>query len=199
MMNWINEFYLMNKDQRVLTFRMEKNEFDEVTFKEVKEEKGKDFIETPRPIGFKDIQLWLAGRQAPKHRAHIAELLRQCGCYNLDGYLRITHALTLNDTFWVKPTDSTLKWDQVSLYSNEFDETIARIAFEGGMYGKQFSSTSPEFGTDGAYAKCWIRKGSDILLLKQGSDGARNTGLEPYSEYYSSQISKQICEGIRGI
>ena len=103
MMNWINEFYLMNKDQRVLTFRMEKNEFDEVTFKEVKEEKGKDFIETPRPIGFKDIQLWLAGRQAPKHRAHIAELLRQCGCYNLDGYLRITHALTLNDTFWVKP------------------------------------------------------------------------------------------------
>lgn len=71
MMNWINEFYLMNKDQRVLTFRMEKNEFDEVTFKEVKEEKGKDFIETPRPIGFKDIQLWLAGRQAPKHRAHI--------------------------------------------------------------------------------------------------------------------------------
>ena len=45
MMNWINEFYLMNKDQRVLTFRMEKNEFDEVTFKEVKEEKGKDFIE----------------------------------------------------------------------------------------------------------------------------------------------------------
>lgn len=194
MMNWINEFYLMNKDQRVLTFRMEKNEFDEVTFKEVKEEKGKDFIETPRPIGFKDIQLWLAGRQAPKHRAHIAELLRQCGCYNLDGYLRVTHALTLNDTFWVKPADSTLKWDHVSLYSNEFDETIARIAFEGGMYGKQFSSTSPEFGTDGAYAKCWIRKGSDILLLKQGSDGARNTGLEPYSEYYSSQISKQICE-----
>lgn len=51
MMNWINEFYLMNKDQRVLTFRMEKNEFDEVTFKEVKEEKGKDFIETPRPTG----------------------------------------------------------------------------------------------------------------------------------------------------
>ena len=35
MMNWINEFYLMNKDQRVLTFRMEKNEFDEVTFKAV--------------------------------------------------------------------------------------------------------------------------------------------------------------------
>ena len=74
------------------------------------------------------------------------DVYKRQGCYNLDGYLRITHALTLNDTFWVKPTDSTLKWDQVSLYSNEFDETIARIAFEGGMYGKQFSSTSPEFG-----------------------------------------------------
>jgi len=123
MMNWINEFYLMNKDQRVLTFRMEKNEFDEVTFKEVKEEKGKDFIETPRPIGFKDIQLWLAGRQAPKHRAHIAELLRQCGCYNLDGYLRITHALTLNDTFWVKPTDSTLK----DVCADKYSKSVWRI------------------------------------------------------------------------
>lgn len=192
-MNLLNDFYLMNKDRIVLTFHMWKNEFDEVKFEQVTND---NFVDSSMavPVGFTDIQMWLSGRQAPKHRAHIAELLRQCGCYNLDGYIRVTHALTLNDTFWVKPVDSNLQWDQVSLYSNEFDETIARIAFEGGMYGQQFSSTSPEFGTDGAYAKCWIRKGKTIQLLKQGSEGARNAGLEPYSEYYASQISKEICE-----
>lgn len=189
-MNWLDEFYLMNKDRKVLTFRMGKDEFDEIKCELVNTQ---SFAGENLPVGFTDIQSWLQGRQAPKHRAHIAELLRQCGCYNLDGYIRITHALTLNDTFWVKPVNSDLQWKQVSLYSNEFDETIARIAFEGGMYGEQFSTTSPEFGTDGAYAKCWIRKNKGICLLKQGSDGARNTGLEPYSEYYSAQISKRIC------
>ncbi len=190
-MNWLDDFYLMNKDRTVLTFRMGKNEFDEIKCELVRTQ---SFAED-EPVGFRDIQSWLQGRQAPKHRAHIAELLRQCGCYNLDGYIRVTHALTLNDTFWVKPVNSDLQWDQVSLYSNEFDETIARIAFEGGMYGEQFSTTSPEFGTDGAYAKCWIRERENkgICLLKQGSEGARNTGLEPYSEYYSAQISKRIC------
>lgn len=189
-MSWLNEFYLMNKDQKVLKFRMSEDEFGEISFSTADRD---IFAADLMPIGFQDIQHWLQGRQAPKHRVHIAELLRQCGCYNLDGYIRVTHALTLNDTFWVKPVDSNLLWKQVSLYSNEFDETIARIAFEGGMYGEQFSSTSPEFGTDGAYAKCWIRKDQDICLLKQGSEGARNTGLEPYSEYYASQISEKIC------
>ena len=60
-----------------------------------------------------------------------------CGCYNLDGFIRVTHALSLNDTFWIKTVDSKLQWKNVSLYENQFDETIAKIAFEGGLYGKE--------------------------------------------------------------
>ncbi len=188
-MSWHDIFYLMNKDEIILNFEMKKDGFGEVSFTVLEE-----ICAEHKPIGFTDINSWIQGRQAPKHRVHIAKLLRQCGCYDLDGYVRITHALTLNDTFWVKPVNSSLKWNDVSLYANQFDETIARIAFEGGMYGEQFSSTSPEFGTDGAYAKCWVRKGDVIYLLKQGSEGARNTGMEPYSEYYASQISNIICK-----
>ena len=182
-----NRFYLMNKDTKVAIFESTRNEFKEVQFRTI-EQYGR------LPIGINNIQTWIENRKAPKHRAHIEELLRSIGCYDLDGYIRITHALNLNDTFWVKPVDSDLEWNKVSLFQNKFDETIAHIAFEGGMYGEQFTTTSPEFGTDGAFAKCWIQdQDNHIYLLKRGSSGARNTGLEPYSEMYTSQLAEIIC------
>lgn len=181
-----NEFYLMNKNRIVARFESCRNQYREVSFR-LKKQEGQF------PIGFTDLGQWLENRQAPKHRAHIESLLRSIGCNDLDGYIRITHALTLNDSFWAKPITSELKWEEVSLFQNEFDSTIAHIAFEGGLYGEQFTTTSPEFGTDGAFAKCWIREKDGIYLLKRGSTGARNSGLEPYSEMYTSQIAEKIC------
>lgn len=166
-----NTFFLMNKDQKLLTFQVHRSELGTLKFEEISREGG-----TLLPIGFSDIQSWIAHRQAPKHRAHIEKLLRMCGCYDLEGYIRVTYALNLNDTFWICPATSDLTWERVSLFQNDFDETIARLAFEGGLYGESFSNTSPEFGTSGSFAKCWIREKGEIYLMKQGSEGARNSG-----------------------
>lgn len=76
----------------------------------------------------------------------------------------------------------------MSLYTHPFNEVIAKTAFEGGLHGRQLSTTSPEYGTDGSFAKCWIREGGQIRLLKRGSSGAGNAGLEPYSEFYAGQL-----------
>lgn len=181
-----NDFYLMNKDKKVLTFHIESRE--DLDIYEIERE-----TDVTLPVGYTDIETWLGRRQAPKHREHIEKLLRSCGCYNLDGFVRVTYALSLNDTFWVRPVNSDLTWDKVSLYRNDFDETIARLAFEGGLYGEQFTSTSPEFGTSGSFAKCWVRQKEDIYLLKQGTDGYVNAGMEPYSEMYASEIAGIIC------
>lgn len=69
---------------------------------------------------------------------------------------------------------------EVSLFRNPFNEVIAHTAFDGGMYGDNLSTPSPEYGTDGTFAKCWIRENDEIKMLKHGSSGARNAGLEPY-------------------
>lgn len=173
-----DEFYLMNKDKKVLSFRISSG-FETVGF----------HGESRLPLGFGDVRSWLEGRKAPKHRAHIERLIRQCGCETVEGFARTTHALSLNDTFWVKPVGSPLLWREVSLYENDFDRVIAHIAFEGGMYGERFSSTTPELTTDGSYAKCWIRVGDAVFLKKTGSRGAVNAGLEPYSEAMASQLA----------
>lgn len=81
----------------------------------------------------------------------------------------------------------------VSLFQNPFDDIVARIAFEGGMYGEHFSTASPEFSTDGTFAKCWTRLNNQIFLMKRGSEGGVNAGLEPYSEMYASQLAAVFC------
>lgn len=188
----MNERYcLMNKDKMLLTFSCTSGALGSILLKEESRSVSDDEL----PIGFSSIHTWVQQRQAPKHREHIAELMRQCGCSRIDGFLKITHVLSLNDTFWVKQADSSFAWADVSLYQNPFNETIAKIAFEGGSYGEQFSTTSPEFETSGAYAKCWVREeDGDIFLYKRGSTEGRNTGLEPFSEAYVAEIASRICK-----
>ena len=184
-------YQLMNKDRAVLTF-----EADEVmdSFRIVG---GGDRGQAPLPLGFTDMGSFLEGRRAPKHRAHIARLLTLCQCNTLCGYLEVTRALSLNDTFWCKPAsgDSAvgdLTWADVSLYENPFDDVVARLAFEGGLYGELLSTTSPEFGTDGSFAKCWIRRDGDILLLKGGHREWEDASYEPWSEAMAYQVARAL-------
>ena len=89
--------------------------------------------------------------------------------------------------------------EQVSLYTNDFTDVVAKTAFSNGLQGLKLSSTSPEFTSEGSFAKCWIRyKMGRIQLYKKGSEGFANAGLEPYSEYYASQLSDLICRSVLG-
>lgn len=177
-------YELMNKDVKIAAFVIN-DAFSSVTI-------TKQFVELP--FWIHNFGAFVQNRQAPKHRENIAQLLRMSGCDTLRGFLNITHALSLVDTFWVRPVDSTLSWRDVSLYTHEFNEVVAKTAFEGGLHGRGLSTTSPEYGTDGSFAKCWIREEGMIKMLKRGSSGASNAGMEPYSEYYAAQLVSALTD-----
>ena len=178
------KFLLLNKDEVLASFHVDAK-FDSVVIDKV-------YWSVPSWVG--DLRLFITNRRAPKQRENIAELLKLSGCDTILGYLQISHALSLIDTFWVKPFDSDLQWKDVSLYTHEFNEVIAKTAFEGGLHGMGLSTTSPEYGTDGSFAKCWVRENEEIKMLKRGSSGARNAGLEPYSEFYATQVIKAFTK-----
>lgn len=140
---------------------------------------------------FGDISSFIRNRRVPKGRENIGSLLRASGCDTLQGFLDVSYALSLVDTFWVKSADSKLAWDDVSLYNHVFNENVATAALTGELNGV-LSTTSPEYGTDGSFAKCWIREDNQIKMLKRGSSGASNAGLEPYSEFYSSEVASHF-------
>lgn len=80
-----------------------------------------------------------------------------------------------------------------NLYHNSFNTNIASIAFTGyGSYTRTSFKSSPEFTTNGMLAKSWRRIKNNIFLYKSGTEGFANSGLEPYSEYYASQIAKTM-------
>lgn len=176
-------YLLLNKDSVWLEFQCVQNEYLETTAQEAV------WHTEQRPFGYTNLTDFLERRKAPKHRAHIAELLREYGCETLEGYLNVAHALSLNDTFWVKPAESPLTWEEVSLYRNPFNAVISEAAFDGSLSSSGLSSTSPEFSTDGQYAKCWIREADTIWLYKTGG----LFGMEPVSEFLASQLASVFC------
>lgn len=180
------EYYLMNKDTKLMKFSIDGEGVMEQC----------SVIEqyTDLPIWLPDIDTWISKRSAAKHRKHVQSILDMMGGRTLSGFIGLTHCLSLNDTLWVKSALENINWDSVSLYSNDFDEVVSKLSFDGnGLCGMKFSITSPELTTDGAFDKCWVKE-DDIYLIKAGSTGASNAGREPYSEVLASQVYTCLCE-----
>lgn len=170
-------FYLMNKDVIVAVFEKENGKWKLLR------------QNAELPLGRFELNEWIADRKAYKHNHHLRQLMIDCGCETTEGFVKITHAASINDSFWMKAEGENVTWSDVSFYRNDFNETISRLAFEGlGLYGLQMSSTSPELTTDGSFRKCWKKEDGEIYLYKRGISGAYNAGLEPYCEVLASEI-----------
>lgn len=181
-------YYLLNKDRVVAEFEIKKDPFGD--------EYKLNILDKERlPIGFRDIQSWIDNRKGSKHNQHLKKIMAMCNCENTEGFIKVTHSASINDTFWIKSDTENISWEDVSLYQNDFNETISKLAFEGiGLYGIEFSSMVPELSTEGSFRKCWRREADGIFLYKRGQDGAFNAGLEPYCEIMSSEIASKFCK-----
>ena len=178
-------YYLMNKDQKLLSFCVEKKIGSEICVQK------KSYTDL-RPKGFLDINDWIGQRNYAKQKDHLQKWLTAWHMDTVQGFIDVTHCLGLNDTLWVKAEDSDLTWDTVNLYENEFSDVVEHTAFDKGLQGLKLQTTSPEFTSEGTFAKCWKRRNGTIDLIKKGSEGFANAGLEPYSEYYASQIAGKL-------
>lgn len=142
-------------------------------------------------IGCSSIEYWIIQRKPYVKRKQICNMLAKLGINNLYGYFNTTYGLTLTDALWIKPDNqSKLTWEKVNLYQNKFNKAVAHFAFDGS--GVVSKTTSPEYSTDGALAKCWHRYNNQVYLYKRGSEGASNCGREPYSEVYATQLLDAI-------
>ena len=141
---------------------------------------------------------WLFHRTVPKHRHYIQMMLGNLGITRMSTHaiIEMCKGLSLNDVYWVTPDSFTGEWKDHNLYTNPFSKTLAVMAFTGGYPGEfnvqKDITISPEFTTNGMLAKCWRRIGDDVVLYKSGTEGAANTGFEPYSEYYAAQIAETM-------
>lgn len=138
---------------------------------------------------------WLQRRVIPKNRAYVAEILKTFGLSVNDtkGIIDVCKGLSLNDSYWVVPQDFTGTFAQYNLYENRFSEILSLVAYTGIGQSDAAFTTSPELTTNGMLPKAWrFIEGEGIYLYKGGTFGAANTGNEPYSEFYASQVAQAM-------
>lgn len=135
---------------------------------------------------------WLVRRVIPKNRTFVEEILHTFGLTTNDtkGIIDVCKGLSLNDSYWIVPEGFAGRFSEFNLYENRFSEILSLVAYTGVTQSDAAFSTSPEFTTDGMLPKAWrFIKGEGIFLYKGGTSGFANTGKEPYSEFYASQVA----------
>lgn len=198
------QYVLKNKDKVVLEFEVE-------TIKHIERgvEISKDMIKNIQlfnislaPINLdinnpsESLESFIKHRKAPSHRQYVQKIIASYsrGEERLMDYIDVSFGLSLNDSYWIIPSDKDYKWRDFNLYQHAFNEALELIAFGIGISKISGITLSPEYTTNGMLKKCWHKENNKIFLYKGGSpesdDGEEYGGKEAYSEYYMTQIAE---------
>ena len=194
-MNYILKYF----DKNLIKFRFDLSPYNGTSINIIEiYTQHKTFFPLNLELEDKALLRWIKNRTIPKNRAFIHKILMELEL-NLDdinGIIDISKSLSLNDCYWIVKEDFLGKFIDYNLYDNNFNKTLALVAYTGyATLKKQEFISSPEFTTNGILAKAWRKKpqgNRGIFLYKSGSSGFANSGLEPYSEFYASQIALKM-------
>lgn len=138
----------------------------------------------------KAMENWIEKRKAPSNRQFIEKIKATYKDDSLMSTVNISFGLSLNDTYWIVPSDKELKWKNFNLYDNKFDNALELVAFLGYSHKVSGFTSSPEYTTNGMLKKTWHRdENNNIELLKGRGTAYANGGKEAYAEYYMAQIA----------
>ena len=135
---------------------------------------------------------WINRRKAPKNRQFVEKILSAFDdSDNPMKYVDVSHALSLNDAYWITNDIMEYKWDELNLYSHPFDEALSYVAFTG--YSQKVSGllSSPEITSSGMLKKCWSNREDGIYLLKGDDVFQSNDGRSQAThEFYAAQVAE---------
>lgn len=205
------KYLLKNKDKVILEFEVKEiqSKFELygddtqrfITRKVISNVEILDSTLIPKSINVNNIDKSLTNfikhRKVPSNRAFVNDILKTLNAVDSDdnfmAYVDISLALSLNDSFWIVPSDKDYKWKDYNLYDNKFDEALSLVAFSGGSHKISGITSSPEYTTNGMLKKCWHRDDGQIYLYKGSTENSYNSnGIEAYSEYYMAQIAEMM-------
>ncbi|MDR0949335.1 MAG: hypothetical protein LBM69_07465 [Lachnospiraceae bacterium] len=93
--------------------------------------------------------------------------------------------LTLKDDYWVKWEGETIQYSAVDLKHQSLSKVMTQISLKGASFTIQGRIEPQDIGTQGSYAKSWVREEDGIYLYKAGT---RDNGYESLVEVSVSNI-----------
>ena len=189
-----NEIYSLKLyDEELLRFSLKRGIGLEAKIISVNEER-KYLLPSDLKLTSEGLFKWLDRRIIPSNREFVGEILSSMRLERGDvkGIIDVCKGLSLNDSYWVVPADSDLKFDKYNLYENDFAEILALVAYTGRPYSDNKLVSSPEFTTNGVLRKAWRKIDGSIWLYKGGTQDFANAGNEPFCEFYACQIAEAM-------
>lgn len=135
------------------------------------------------------LNTWWTGRAIPASRDRIRDALRELELASTQLLLDKCLGLSLSDQYWICPTSSGVRWEEVNFFQNAFSDDVGNILLGRGSSSGRVSLMSPDNTSDGWLKKKWAILDERRCLMKGGS-GA--TQQEPYNEVLASSVMERL-------
>lgn len=129
---------------------------------------------------------WWRGRGIPQTRDGLAGLLDEAGVALPQELIQRNLGLSLSDQYWIRPTGSLVRWEDINFFNNSF-ERVSLATAEFTPQAKHVQA-KPDNTSDGNLQKHWICREGTRMLMKGGT----HYGQEPYNEVVATALHKRL-------
>lgn len=127
---------------------------------------------------FDKIKKWWTMRSVPASRHAMQEMLRNAGYENPGSYLAKNLAVSISDTYWIRPLRENLTYQDVKFY-NLADYTGGKVPYHNA------TSYDPNASLGGQMEKYWDLTGDIPILVKECS---QYFGQQSVNEVFATHI-----------
>lgn len=132
---------------------------------------------------------WWTDRSIPASRSGVREALETLEITSTKMLLVRCYGLSLSDQYWICPEGSSLTWDAINFFDNDFSEDIGDILFGADKKTDVLDFSSPDNTSDGNLKKRWKIMGGKRYLIKGGSNPFRQ---QPFNEVIAAGIMERL-------
>ena len=139
-----------------------------------------------------NLSKWFQGRGIPSWRDKLDILLHRLNIIAPSELLDKSFGLSLSDQYWLKPINTSISYDDINFFDNDFDYTEfleASLSKNSNSIVSASSLNTPNNTTDGMLRKAWIIENDTRYLLKSGY---KNVLLQPLNEVLASEICDRL-------
>lgn len=170
----MRDFYLMHKDVPCGFLTIDETSGNIISYKDA----GNGFSPFLGNSDLDKIKQWWRMRTVPATRMMIQEMIKNRECISPELYLAKNLALSMTDSYWVCPKESSLKFNDVK-FSN------FKIVNDGKIPYHNVTSYDPNASLGGQMEKYWDFTGKVPVLVKESS---KYYGQQSVNEVFATLI-----------
>lgn len=140
-------------------------------------------------INRRELNKWWSARAIPASRENIDAILYSMNFSSSQMLLTHCMGLSLSDQYWVKPSNSNIRWEDVNFFENDFSEDVGNLLFGDINPSNILNLCSPDNTSDGQLKKRWKIINDKRCLIKSGEGPFHQ---QPINEVIASKIMKRL-------